>query len=185
MVLYGYLPPGGGEGPARGARAPVPTGCCGGGAARGAFSRRQGMPRRGGRQRGALVGGQGGLETGFICGSVGGEHTRRIDIQYIEPAGGRGGDPRAPAACPHRFRGGCRGRASPPTPGSQGRGRRRGALECWSHCAHVSALLHGPGPVQEARRGVAPAARAGVARLGWRDCPQQGVTLGPGAGSGP
>ena len=98
-----------------------------------------------GRQRGALVVGQGGLETGLFCGSVRGGHTRHMNIQYIEPAGGLCGDLRAPAACLRRFRGGCRGRASPPAPGSQGCGRRRGAVERWSPCAHVDALLLGQG----------------------------------------
>ena len=88
-------PLGGGEGPARGARAPVPAGRCGGGAARRAFSRLQGMPRRGGRQRGALVGGQGGLGS-RLCVRAGRGHTGAWYTYKTYTVSGAGAGTRAP-----------------------------------------------------------------------------------------
>ena len=96
---------------------------------------------------------RGALRRVLFCGSVRGGHTRHMNIQYIEPAGGLCGDPHAPAACLRRFRSGCRGRASPSVPGSQGRRKGGGAVGCWSHCARAAALLLGPGAVRGERDG--------------------------------
>ena len=77
MSAWCYIvcqPPGGGEGPARGARAPVPAGRCGGGAARGASPGFRACRGAGGAWRSALVGGQGGLGS-RLCVRAGRGHT--------------------------------------------------------------------------------------------------------------
>ena len=172
-----------GKGPPGAPEPPHPQGVVVGARPEGPFPGIRACRGARGARRVAPMVGQEGLRGWSDCGSVGGGHTRRIDIQYIEPAGGLGRDPRALAACPHRFRGGCRGRASPPAPGSQGRGQGGGTVERWSHCPRAAALPSGQGLRRERGMG-------GVLPLRWcrssgpEGPPQRGATLGPGAGIG-